>query len=134
MRDVALPIAAPLGPKCASKGEPAPAIPIAWGTRGLEALVAGEPILFPPGLTRATPLAPLLDQPGTPGSPRSPDGKTTVFATPQGLLVRAAKWRMYRAPELDGTYAQQHDCVVSDDATHVACIKGGRAWIGTWEP
>jgi hypothetical protein len=133
MRDVPLPIAPPLGTKCASKGEPAAATPIAWGGRGLEAIVLGEPVLFAPDLARAKSLAPLLDQPGAPGGPRSPDGTKTVFATSQGLLVHGAKWRLYRAPELDGTYAAQQACVVSNDATHVACMRAGKAWVGAWE-
>jgi hypothetical protein len=101
--------------------------------RGLEAIVLGEPVLFASDLSRAKSLSPLLDQPGAPGGPRSPDGSKTVFATSQGLLVHGAKWHLYRSPELDGTYASQQACVVSNDATHVACVRAGKAWVGAWD-
>ena len=133
MRDVVLPIGVPLGPRCASKGEPASAIPIAWGLRGLEAIVAGEPVLFAPDLAHARAFTSFLDQPSASGGPRSPDGRLFVLSTSQGLLVRGAKPRLYRAADLDGTYAAQQSCVISDDATHVACVRGGRAWVGSWE-
>ena len=75
-----------------------------------------------PDLSRASPLA-------------SPTPKTLVVATSSGLLVRtAAGSRLFRASTLDGTYAEQQDCAVSDDATHVACVHTGRAWVGAWEP
>ena len=134
MRDVALPIGAPLAAHCSKKGEAASAIAIAWGGRGLEAIVAGEPVLVGPDLVHAKPLPTALDQPVAPGAPRSPDGKVLVVPTSFGVLVRAAKTRLYRAPELDGTYASQRDCAVSNDATHVACVKSNRVWVGTWEP
>ena len=57
-RDLPLPIAPPLGSKCeraGARGEPALASAVAWGPRGLEAIVAGEPLLFSPDLVRATP-------------------------------------------------------------------------------
>jgi hypothetical protein len=45
-----------------------------------------------------------------------------------------ARSRLLRASSLDGTYAEQQACAVSDDATHVACIRQGKAWVGAWEP
>lgn len=41
--------------------------------------------------------------------------------------------RLLRAPELDGSYAQLRDCTVSNDDTRVACVRGGKAWVGTWD-
>jgi hypothetical protein len=134
-RDVALPVPAPPWNRCAgSRGAPVRAIPIAWGPHGLEAIVESEPILVPTDLSHAAPLAAFLGQPVTLGSPRSPDGKAVVVATALGFLVRgAARTRMLRGAELDGTYVEQRDCVVSDDGTHVACAREGRAWVGTWD-
>jgi len=135
-RDVALPIAPPLGAKCTrgARGEPASITPIAWGTRGLEAIVAGEPILLSPDLVRATPSLAPLDQPTTLGAPRSPNGHVLVTPTSLGLLVHGARSRLFRAPELEGGYLDVRDCAVSDDAARVACVRGGRAFVGIWAP
>jgi hypothetical protein len=135
LRDVALPVAPPLAGRCAgSRGAPAHALPMAWGPRGLEAIVEGEPVLIATDLESATPLAEFLDQPSTRGSLRSPDGKTFAIATDSGLMVRGpSRARLFRARELDGTYADQRSCTVSDDATHVACVHAGKAWVGTWD-
>ncbi|WP_394821224.1 hypothetical protein [Pendulispora albinea] len=132
--DVALPVAPPFSARCASgKGEPAPVIPIAWGTAGLEAIVAGEPILIAANFARASALSVPLDQPGPPGSPRSPNGKTMAVPTGSGIVVRGAKTRLLRAKELDGGYGELRDCSVSDDGARVACIRGGRAFVGVWD-
>jgi hypothetical protein len=135
IRDVALPVPPPLGGRCAgSRGAPARAIPIAWGPRGLEAIVEGEPLLIATDLSSASSLSAFLDQPAARGSPRSPDGKNYVVPTEAGLLVRgAARPRLLRAREIDGTYADQRACVVNDDATHVACLRGDKAWVGAWD-
>ncbi|HEY3816041.1 MAG TPA: hypothetical protein VGL81_02665 [Polyangiaceae bacterium] len=136
MRDVALPVAPSLGDRCSgSRGAPARALAVAWGPGGLEAIVEGQPLLVVPETARASLLASWLDSPATRGAPRSPDGKVLVAATPVGLLVRnAARARLLRAPELDGTWTEQRDCTVSNDATHVACVRAGKAWVGAWEP
>ena len=135
MRDVALPVPPPLAGRCAgSRGAPARAIPIAWGPRGLEAIVEGEPVLIATDLASASQLAAFLDQPAERGSPRSPDGKSYVIPTGAGLLVRGAGGaRLYRARELNDAYADQRACVVSDDETHVACLRGDKAWVGAWD-
>jgi hypothetical protein len=135
VRDVALPVPPPLGGRCAgSRGAPARAIPVAWGPRGLEAIVEGEPLLIATDLSSASALSAFLDQPPTRGSPRSPDGKSYVVPTEAGLLVQGtARARLLRARETDGTYADQRACVVSDGATHVACLRGDKAWVGSWD-
>jgi hypothetical protein len=134
-RDVPLPVSPPLGARCdGSRGEPSPAKPMAWGPGGLEAIVAGEPVLVSADLVRATPLLAPLGQPVTPGSPRSPSGRVTVEPTSQGLLVRGARYRLLRARELEGGYAELRDCAVSDDGARVACLRGGRAFVGVWTP
>jgi hypothetical protein len=135
VRDVALPVPAPLSGRCAgSRGAPARVVPIAWGPGGLEALVESDPVLVSNDLNHASALASFLEQPAVPGSPRSPNGKTYVVPTGVGFLVLGApRTRLLRSAELDGTYAEQRDCVISDDATHIACARNGRAWVGTWD-
>jgi hypothetical protein len=123
LRDVALPVAPPLSDRCTgARGAIVHAQPLAWGPGGLEAVVEGEPVLVAPDLTGATPLA-------------SPTPKTLVVVTSSGLLVRTpARSRLFRASSLDGSYAEQQSCAVSDDGTHVACVHLGKAWVGAWEP
>jgi hypothetical protein len=135
MRDVALPVAPSLGDRCSgSRGAPAHAIAVAWGAGGLEAIVEGQPLLVTPETSRASLLAGFQDSPAVRGAPRSPDGKVLVVATSAGLLVRsAARVRLLRSPELDATWGEQHDCAVSNDATHVACVRAGKAWVGAWD-
>ncbi len=136
LTDVALPIAPRLGAKCAtSKGSPAPVVALAWGAGGLEAIVAGEAVLIAP-TGRASPLRAMLGQPVSHGSARSPDGKSFAIPTSMGILVQGAgastKTRLLRGGELEGTYAEQRDCVVADDGAHVACVRAGRAWVATF--
>jgi hypothetical protein len=135
VRDVALPVAPPLGSRCSgTRGASVHASPIAWGPAGLEAIIDGELVSVSPDLTRASTLAGPLGQPATPGSPRSPDGGALVVATGAGILVRGARHtRLLRAPELEGAYGDQHDCVVSNDEVHVACVHTGGAWVGAWD-
>jgi hypothetical protein len=140
-REVPLPVAPPLGPRCASKGEPVPTTAIAWGSRGLEAIVTGEPLLVAPDLAHASLPPGPLDQPFQPGSPRSPNGKGLVVPTALGILVRgsgssgvpAPKSHLFRAKELEGGYLELRDCAVSDDLARIACTRGGRAFAGIWD-
>ena len=136
---IRVPVATSLGARCASRAaagvdarEPAPGLPIAWGPKGLQLLVAGEPILVAPGANKASPLVQLIGQPVIPGSPRSPDGVTLAVPTSQGIVVRGAKTRILRAKELDHGYGELRDCTVSDDASRVACVRGGVAFVGVW--
>ncbi len=135
LRDVALPVPPPLGGRCerpGAHGDPAPTLPVAWGPRGLEAIVAGEPLLIS-DMMRATPAVASLGQAVTFGAPRSPNGRMTVVPTSMGILVRGARARLFRAKELEGGYLELRDCVVSDDGARVACVRGGRAFVGVWE-
>ncbi len=129
--DVPLPLLPVLGSKCAGKGEPATAIPIAWGASGLEAVIAGEPVLVTSG-GKASVLRALLGQPVVHGSPRSPDGQRWAIATSQGILVRATKSMRLKTKDLDGTYGEQRDCTVSNDGKRVACVRSGRAWVASF--
>src|SRR5207237_8917089 len=97
------------------KGEVVRALPIAWGAAGLEAIVAGEPILIAPDLARASALLNPLEQPPPLGSPRAPGGKALAVPTSFGVGVRGpgGRRRVLRAKELDGGYADLRDCTVS---------------------
>jgi hypothetical protein len=130
--DILLPIASHTLSRCTNaKGTAAPVVPLASGNGGLEAIVAGEPILVTAG--HASRLVAALGQPTPRGSARSPDGKTLAYATSLGILVQGpTKSRLLRATTLDGTYGEQRDCTASDDGTHVACVRAGRAWVATF--
>jgi hypothetical protein len=131
MSEVLLPIFPRLGKSCGGgRGEAAQTVPIAWGTRGLEAIVAGHPVLIrlaPPG---ASPLSSFFDQEPPPGSPRARNGKVFVFPVASGVLVQGAtpKWVLFKAPELE-PYAELRGCTVSDDATRFACLRRGRVVV-----
>jgi hypothetical protein len=131
--DVPLPVSPTGAARCGSaRGEPAPTVPIAWGAQGLELLVLGEPLLVSDA-SRASALRAPLAQPVTLGAPRSPNGASLAVPSALGLLVRGPRTRLLRARELDGTWAEQHGCVVSDDGARAACVRAGRAWVGRWD-
>lgn len=128
--DVPLPIDPRLGARCNGKPQLVPVVPLAWGQGGLEMVVKGEPILV--AQHRASALRAALGQVTPHGSARSPDGKTFAFPTSLGVLVVGARARILRAPDVDGTYTDLRDCTVSDDATHVACVHAGKAWVAAF--
>ncbi len=131
LADVALPITPRPGVRCTTaKGSPASVVPLAWAMGGLETIISGEPILLTGG--HASLLRAPVGQATPRGSARSPDGKTFAIATSLGVLVQGAKARLLRSTDLDGTYAEQRDCTASDDATHTACIRAGKAWVATF--
>jgi hypothetical protein len=134
-RSVALPVAPPLGERCnGGRGASIQTTPVAWGTGGLEVIADGRPLLIEPGLEKATLLATFLGQPYSQGAPRSPDGSVLVVPTEIGFWVQnGLVARLLRASELEASYVTQEHCVVSDDATHVACVHGGGVWVGTWD-
>jgi hypothetical protein len=121
--DVALPVEPRLGRSCTgARGDAAPAVPISWGPRGLEALVGGQPVLLKLDPPTATPLPGILDEPAPQGSPRS-GGKSFALAVASGVLVRGSsgdKWSLLRARELE-PYAELRHCVASSDASKIAC-------------
>ena len=113
-------------------------VPVAWGTAGLEAWMAGEPIVVSPDLTQARPISGVgsLGQQVHAGSPRSPDGRSFAQGTKLGVLVRTPKsWQLWRPADLDGAYAYAdfRGCTASNDARAVACIRSGRL-IGMLAP
>lgn len=129
MRDVLLPISPPLGTRCANgRGESATTVPLAWSARGLEAIVAGMPVLVRPELgTAAIQAAPTAEQPPY-GSPRSPSGRSMALSTKDGILVKSARSIRVKAPELE-PYDDLRHCTTTDDASRVACVKKGRVVV-----
>jgi hypothetical protein len=123
MHDVLLPIAPRLGKACTGgRGEPARVLPIAWSPRGLEAIVAGQPVLIKLDASQASPLASFTNEAPPQGSPRSSTGKSIAIPVAQGVLVRSDRWFLYKSAELQ-PYAALEACTITDDASHVACIK-----------
>lgn len=134
MRDVLLPIAPPLGSRCAGgRGEAATTIPIAWGTRGLEALVAGQPLLMRPEASAASVMASPLGEMPPFGSPRSAGGRAMAIATKEGVLVKTTRAARYRGADLE-PYADLRECTTTDDGSRIACTKRGRVVLGTFDP
>ncbi|MBX3216946.1 MAG: hypothetical protein KF850_33245 [Labilithrix sp.] len=134
MVDVVLPVPPRLGKTCSGRGEPAPAVPIAWGPRGLEAIVAGQPLLIKTDPPEASALSAFTDEIPPPGSPRSHGTKTLALARPNGILVRgrpsAGRWSMVRSPDLE-PYADVRRCTIDDDGAHLACVRRRSAVIVT---
>lgn len=127
MSDVLLPIAPRLGKTCGGgRGEPVSTVPLSWGPRGLEAIVAGRLVLVHFDPPKATALATFVDQTPPPGSPRSRGGKTLALALPNGVLVRGRvgpeKWSMLRSPDLE-PYPDLRSCTIDDAGSHVACVR-----------
>lgn len=128
VREVVVPVAPPLGSRCAgSRSDPVAALPLAWGPRGLEAIVAGQLVLFKERENVASVLPAALDQGGPPGAPRSTGGAVVAFALPSGVLVKGPNGKAVRvtATELE-PYAELRQCVASEDGTRVACVRQGK--------
>lgn len=135
MVDVVLPVPPRLGKTCTGgRGEPATAVPIAWGPRGLEAVVAGQPVLIKLDPPQASALGAFTDEIPPPGSPRSHGTKTMAIAMPNGVLVRgrpsADRWSMIRSSDLE-PYADVRRCTINDDGSRLACIRRRSAVVVT---
>jgi hypothetical protein len=138
--DLPVPIAPPLPSRC-FPGAPVvriDGVPVAWGAAGLEAWMAGEPMLVPSDLGQVKPLSEVgsMGQQVHAGSPRSPDGQSIVMGTKLGALVRSAKsWQLWRPADLEGSYAYAdlRGCTISNEARAVACVRDGRL-IGMLAP
>lgn len=130
-RELVVPAPVALAPPCrATRGEPVPVAPLAWGPKGLEAFVAGEPVLFEAGLARAVALDALLDQPPSRGSARSPDGRWAAVGTELGVVVAgpggARRIQSASEPSLARRLVA---CAVNDGGTYVACLDGARVIV-----
>ena len=136
LHDVALPVAPPLGDRCTgSRGAPARALPWRGGREASRRSWRASRCWWQPICPGRRCCRPRSNLPALLGSPRSPDGRSMVVATSAGLLVRGRLDRdCSRAPELEGTYPQLRDCTVSNDVTHVACVRGDKAFVAAWEP
>jgi hypothetical protein len=135
MTDVVLPIPPRLGKSCSGgRGEAATAVPIAWGPRGLEAIVAGQPVLLKNDPPWASALSAFTDEIPPPGSPRSHGTKTFALAMPGGVLVRGRaapdRWSMVRSPDLE-PYADVRRCTIDDDGSRIACVRRRSAVLVT---
>jgi hypothetical protein len=130
LKEVLIPIAPRLGKTCAGRGEPASVVPLSWGEHGLEAIVAGQLIAFEGDKARVAPsFGPDLPPPG---SARSAGGKAFVLPIDNGLLLRGRGpgWMNVKSPDLE-PYSDLRSCVVSDDASRVACVRRGKIVIAT---
>lgn len=125
-RDVALPLEAALVPPCTtSRGEPAEAVPLSFGAKGIELSVGGDLVLVEPGLDRARGLDKPLFQAGPKGAPSSPDGATVALAIGSDVLVVGKSGpRRYRG--IGGTLS---GCTVSNDEARIACVDGGKVIV-----
>lgn len=134
MRDVLLPIAPPLGTRCAGgRGEAASTAPLVWSARGLEAIVAGVPVLIRPEASTALVQASPTGEMPPLGSPRSPGGRSFALATRDGVLVKGARALRVKSPDLE-PYDDLRACTTTDDASHVACAKRAKVVLLTLDP
>jgi hypothetical protein len=132
-RDLPVPVPPPIPARCApgAYATPLETIPLAWGAAGLEAWMAGEPVVIAPDFAQARPVSGVgsLGQNVHAGSPRSPDGRSFARGTKIGVLVRTPNaWQMWRPADLEGAYAYAdlRGCTASNDARTIACVRSGR--------
>jgi hypothetical protein len=135
-REIDVPIAVATPGRCTPGAPPVrlSPIPVAWDKVGLEAWMAGEPMLVSPDLLSVKPLSTtaLLGQPVHAGSPRSPDGRSFAVGTRLGALVRTlAALQLWRPGDLQGTwaYSDLRFCTASNEARAVACVRDGRVIV-----
>lgn len=124
-----LPLLAPASGRNRCAGAVA-TVPIAMGSDGIEAMIAGEPWLLKVGAggPEARAAAAPSTKPGIRGSATSPDGSALALATRGGVLVRSAsKWRLWRF-EGEGD-ASLEACTIANGAEAVACLRGKKVVI-----
>lgn len=128
--EVPLPVAVPLGTRCTSaRGESSSAAPLAWGPRGLWAVVAGQPVLVASdGKSASSSSEASSDAPVSLGAPRSPNGKILVLSSADGVLLRSDRVLRYRGVLLE-PYDKLRGCVVNDDGTKLACERDGKVVV-----
>lgn len=131
MKDVLLPVAPGLGARCAGvRGEAATVQPIAWGARGVEAVVAGVPLLVKPEVSKAGVLAAFTDEVPPLGSPRSPNGRSLAVVTTRGVIVKSDVTRLVRASAFE-PWANLRHCTVDDGVLRLACIVHGKVVVAS---
>lgn len=124
--DVPLPVAASLG-KCGGKGEAKRAAPLSWTKQSLDVLVEGYPVRVDIARGKAELAMPDATAPLTPGSARSPNGKTFAVPTSLGIFVGGAGKLLTHADL--GKPAELAGCTVSDDAQLAACVRSGKVVV-----
>lgn len=124
--DVPLPVAASLG-KCGGKGEPKRAAPLAWTKHSLDVLVEGYPVRVDVANAKADLGLPDANAALTPGSARSPNGRSFAVPTSLGLFIGGAGKLLTHA-EL-GKPSELTGCTVSDDARFAACVRNGKGVV-----
>jgi hypothetical protein len=132
-KEIDVPIAVATPGRCTPGSPPARLwpTPIAWDKAGLEAWMAGEPVLVLPDFGSVKPLSATasLGQPVHAGSPRSPDGRSFAIGTRLGVLVRTpTSFQIWRPADLQGPwgYSDLRFCTASNDARAIACVRDGR--------
>ncbi|MDQ2647316.1 MAG: hypothetical protein M3020_26165, partial [Myxococcota bacterium] len=93
-----------------------PMIPVAADENGFEVIWGG--VLLRSGEQRPR---------QKPGSPRTEDGNSLVFATPLGLAVVGSKSELWKVEGWD--VAAGSDCVLANDVKRAACIRAGRVEV-----
>lgn len=130
MSEASLPFAPRLGRGCTGHGDPVLAQPIAWGNRGLEAIVAGRAVLIkdPGGENggEAVILPSFLDEPAPLGSPRARGSAAFATALPGALLANVeGKWSVVKSPEFRA--AELRNCTIDDAGARIACVQRGKS-------
>jgi hypothetical protein len=107
---------------CKGGREFPPPTPIVYGHGAFQALIAGFLVSSTsPSAAQSLP---------QPGSARSQDGKWTVAASPLGIAVigeRKELWNLQALPAEQAEAAKLSHCIVSNAASAVACVQGGKA-------
>lgn len=122
-REVPLPLDADFGTRCTRRGPDISVVALGEGPRGLDVLVQGRRFLLPlrGGPALASGAYKSAVEGAIPGGAASPDGKVIVVPQASGLLVvSVGKPAVFH----DGTSGALSQCVVSDNATHAACVQG----------
>ena len=128
MQEASLPFTPRLGRGCTGHGDPVLAQPIAWGNRGLEAIVAGRAVLIKDD--SATILPSFLDEPAPQGSPRARGSASFATALPNALLALVeGKWSLVRSPEFKPS--ELRACTIENTGAHIACVHRGKVLVIT---
>jgi hypothetical protein len=128
MVEASLPFAPRLGRGCTGHGDPVLAQPIAWGNRGLEAIVAGRAVLIKE--EEASLESIFLDERAPMGSPRARGSAAFATAVPTALLAQVeGKWSVVKSPDLRPSDLRA--CTIEDTGARIACVQRGKVLVIT---
>lgn len=128
MSEASLPFAPRLGRGCTGHGDPVLAQPIAWGNRGLEAIVAGRAVLIKD--EEATIETTFLDEHAPIGSPRARGSAAFATAIPSALLAQVeGKWSVIKSA--DFRPSDLRACTIDDAGARIACVQRGKVLLVT---